>query len=164
VRLALVLAFVVAALTGWANSAAARGACSIAAAKAALAAHKLHDPGTNDPLAIIRPSQADGLNCFDFTRDGRVDMAVTVASGGTAGDIAFVVFRGTAAGWKVALARGGYKLLLARVGGDLVQTQPVYRPHDPNCCPTGGFDHTRWHWNGSRFVVARAWHDRTFRP
>jgi hypothetical protein len=91
-------------------------------------------------------------------------MAVKLFSGGTAGDVRFVVFRRTASGWRVALDRRGYKLGLVRVGGDLVQTQPVYRATDSNCCPTGGFDHTRWRWNGARFVAVRAWHDNRFRP
>jgi hypothetical protein len=89
---------------------------------------------------------------------------VTLFSGGTAGDIGFAVFRSTGTGWKLALARRGYKLGLTRAGADLVQNQPVYRKNDPNCCPTGGFDHARWHWNGSRFVVVRSWHDRRFTP
>ena len=59
---------------------------------------------------------------------------------------------------------GGYKVGLARLGGDLVTTQPVYSKNDPNCCPTGGFDHTRSHWNGKRFVVARAWRSKSFHP
>jgi hypothetical protein len=142
----------------------AGGPCSLSAAKRALAAHKVRNPAADDPNAKLLPSQADAVICFDFTRDRRVDMAVTIASGGTAGDIAFAVFRGSASGWSVALVKGGYKLGLARVGGDLVQTQPVYRPNDANCCPSGGFDHVRWRWNGSRFVVARSWHGRTFRP
>ena len=37
--------------------------------------------------------------CFDFTRDGRLDLAVTIASGGTAGDIGLVVFRATPGGF-----------------------------------------------------------------
>jgi hypothetical protein len=64
----------------------------------------------------------------------------------------------------VALKGGGYKLALARAGGDLVETQPVYTQNDPNCCPTGGFDHRRFHWNGTKFELARAWHTKTFRP
>jgi len=112
----------------------------------------------------VEPSQADVIICHDFTRDGRVDMAVTIASGGTAGDIAFVVFRRLGVGWKVALAQGGYKLGLYRVDGDLVSSQPVYRKNDPNCCPTGGFDHTRWHWNGTRFSSVRMYHTKSFTP
>ena len=91
-------------------------------------------------------------------------MAVTIASGGTAGDIGLVLFRRTASGWRVALARGGYKLGLFRKGADVVSSQPLYRKNDPNCCPTGGFDHVRYHWNGSRFAVARSYHTKSFRP
>ena len=112
----------------------------------------------------VSPSSADRVLCHDFTRDGRIDLAVTIASGGTAGDVGFAVFRATPGGWQVALARDGYKLGLFRAGGDLVSAQPVYRRNDPNCCPTGGFDHRRFHWNGKRFVVARSWHTRSYHP
>jgi hypothetical protein len=90
-------------------------------------------------------------------------MAVTLASGGTAGDVGWVVFVGGSHGYRLSLVRGGYKLGLARVGSDLVETDPVYKPSDPNCCPSGGFDHTRWHWDGARFRVARSWHDRSYK-
>jgi hypothetical protein len=113
--------------------------------------------------ARVDSKSADQVLCFDFTRDGRLDLAVTIASGGTAGDIGFAVFRSTAAGWHVALARDGYKLGLSRVGADLVSSQPVYRKNDPNCCPTGGFDHVRYHWTGTHFAIVRSWHTRSFR-
>jgi len=67
-------------------------------------------------------------------------------------------------GWQVALARNGYKVGLFRVGNDLASSQPVYKANDPNCCPSGGFDHQRFHWNGKRFVVARNWNTKTFHP
>jgi hypothetical protein len=117
-----------------------------------------------DTAVRVDPMSVDQVICFDFTHDGRTDLAVSIASGGTAGDIGFVVFRATPAGWKVALTGDGYKLGLARAGRDLVETQPVYRKNDPNCCPTGGFDHRRFQWNGAKFVVARSWHTKTFRP
>ncbi|HZQ64616.1 MAG TPA: hypothetical protein VFA66_05270 [Gaiellaceae bacterium] len=88
---------------------------------------------------------------------------MTIASGGTAGDIGLAVFRAIRGGWRVALLRDGYKLGLTRVGGDLVSSQPVYRTNDPNCCPTGGFDHVRFHWNGARFVTTRRWHTTSYR-
>jgi hypothetical protein len=47
--------------------------------------------------------------------------------------------------------------------GDLVSTHPIYRANGPNCCPTGGFDQERWHWNGSRFVRIRLWHTKSYR-
>jgi len=104
----------------------------------------------------------DTLICRDLTGDGRGDLAFTVFSGGTAGDIAWVVLRRTPTGWRVAyFRRNAYKVGLRRVGSDLVESQPVYRTNDPNCCPTGGFDHRRFRWNGRALVVVRRWHDRS---
>jgi hypothetical protein len=162
VRLLALVAVVLAATTAPAQ--AARGGCSRATARAAIALTHLRMTLLGDSATRVDPESADEVLCFDFTRDGRLDLAVTIASGGTAGDVGFAVFRGTASGWRVALARNGYKLGLFRVGGDLVSSQPVYRKNDPNCCPTGGFDHLRFHWNGVRFVVARNWHTKSFRP
>jgi hypothetical protein len=139
-------------------------ACNHAAGRAAIASTHLRMALLGDSPTRVDPNSADQILCYDFTRDGRLDLAVTIASGGTAGDIGFAVFRATRAGWSVALALDGYKLGIFRVGGDLVSSQPVYRKNDPNCCPTGGFDHRRHHWNGARFVVARSWHTKSFRP
>ena len=117
----------------------------------------------------LRPLVATVLNgggvatllCGDFTRDGRLDMTFTVFSGGTAGDTAWVALRRTPTGWRVAHRElQVYKVGLRRAGDDLVETQPVYRKNDPNCCPTGGFDHRRFHWNGRAFVVVRSWHTK----
>jgi hypothetical protein len=138
--------------------------CDVAAARQAIrSTHPRMTMLANTPVRVD-PASADQVLCFDFTRDGRTDLAVTIASGGTAGDIGFAVFRATAHGWRVALTHGGYKIGLYRLGGDLADSRPVYRKDDPNCCPTGGFDHVRYHWNGTRFVVARRWHTRSHRP
>lgn len=109
-------------------------------------------------LQAKHPASVDQVVCAGET------MGVTIASGGTAGDIAFVLFRRTATGWRVALTQGGYKLGLFRSGTDVVASQPVYRKNDPNCCPSGGFDHVRYRWNGTRFTVARRRHTKSFRP
>jgi hypothetical protein len=143
---------------------ATRSPCDLAAAKRAIATTHLRMKLLGDSTVRVAPSSADRVICHDFTRDGRTDIAVTIASGGTAGDVGFAVFRSTPTGRQVALARNGYRLGLFRVGGDLVSSQPIYEQSDPNCCPTGGFDHVRFHWNGRRFVVARSWHTRSFRP
>jgi len=132
--------------------------CGLAAAKAAIVRTHLKMQTIGDTPTRIAPSSADEVVCAGET------MAVSIASGGTAGDIGFVLFRLTTTGWRVALTRGGYKLGLFRVGGDLVSSQPVYRKNDPNCCPTGGFDHDRFHWDGARFAVARSYHTKTYRP
>jgi hypothetical protein len=106
----------------------------------------------------------DTLICRDLTGDGKLDMAFTVFSGGTAGDTAWVVLRQSGEGWRVAFRQlDVYKVGLTRAGRDLVESMPVYRRNDANCCPSGGFDHRRLHWNGRTFVVVRAWHDRKFR-
>ena len=158
------VAAVAATLTVAPAHAAERAQCNLAAAKRAIATTHPRMKLLGDRTVRISPSSADQVLCHDFARDGRVDITVTIASGGTAGDVGFAVFRSTPNGWQVALAWSGYKLGLFRVGGDLVSSQPVYRQNDPNCCPTGGFDHLRFHWNGKRFVVARSWHARSFKP
>jgi hypothetical protein len=160
----VLVALLLAAAAVTTNAEARDAACGPATARAAVKATHLRLKLLGDTAVRVDPKSVDQVICFDFTRDGRVDAAATIASGGTAGDIGYVVFRATAAGWRVALSGGGYKLGLARVGVDLVETQPVYRKNDPNCCPSGGFDHLRYHWNGSRFVQARSWHTKTFRP
>ena len=132
--------------------------CTIAAAKTVITRTHLKMQTIGDSATRVDPSSADELVCSGDT------MAVTIASGGTAGDIGFVLFRRTATGWRVALTRGGYKIGLFRAGADVVESQPVYRKNDPNCCPSGGFDHLRFHWNGTRFVAARSWHTKSFRP
>jgi hypothetical protein len=166
VRIALVLAAVVLGVAAAAVPVAGHGdaACSRATASAALKQVKPHITGLGDQQALVTPANADQLICFDFTRDGRGDLALTVASGGTAGDIGWIVLQRTGSGWRLAHSEGGYKVGLFRVGGDLVDSNPIYGKKDPNCCPTGGFDHERWHWNGSRFVRVRLWHTKSYKP
>lgn len=132
--------------------------CTVDAAKAAIVRSHLKMRMLGDSATHVDPNSVDELVCSGDT------MAVTIASGGTAGDIGLILFRRTAAGWRPELKRGGYKLGIFRAGADLDTSQPVYEKTDPNCCPTGGFDHVRWHWNGTRFAVARAWHTKRFKP
>ena len=139
-------------------------ACTLAQARAAVASAKPRIPGPANALVPVAPGSIDQVICFDFTRDGRTDLTMTVASGGTAGDVGWLVLRRTASGWRLALGRNGYKVGIFRLAGDVADSQPVYRSGDPNCCPTGGFDHRRYHWTGSRFVVVRTWHTTTYRP
>ncbi len=136
--------------------------CTRTAAASAIAAAPV--PRVVKELAADRSGGPNVLICRDLTRDGRTDMVVTLASGGTAGDLAWVAFVGTASGRRYAGFATGYKLGLVRAGSDLVETQPVYLDGDPNCCPTGGFEHRRLRWNGKRFAVIRRWHDDRFGP
>jgi hypothetical protein len=136
--------------------------CTQAAAKAAI----LVAPA----LRSLRPTMTNGggvdrLICRDLTGDGKADLAATIYSGGTAGDIAWVAFRQAQGRWVLALRElDQYKVGLFAAGADLVDSQPIYRKTDPNCCPSGGFDHRRFHWNGSRFAIVRRWHDTHYHP
>jgi hypothetical protein len=137
----------------------AAGLCQPAAAKAQILSLRPLRPLIS---TVQNGGGVDTLICHDFTGDGRIDMAFTVFSGGTAGDTAWVVLRRAGAGWRVAFRHlDAYKVGLTRAGSDLVESMPVYRRNDPNCCPTGGFDHRRLRWNGRTFVVLRGWHGRS---
>ena len=158
---AVAVAALLAAAAATSVAGAGGASCSRAVAKAAIVRARPHIPSLANGTMLVTPGMADALICFDFTGDGRTDLAVTVASGGTAGDIGWFVLVRTRTGWRVALTQGGYKVGLFRLGRDLVDSQPVYRKNDPNCCPTGGFDHTRFRYVGHRFVaVARRHTDR----
>ena len=164
VRSLAAVVVVLAAVAAGSAAPARAAACTTVQARAAVASAKPHVPSLAGGTVPVAPASIDQVLCFDLTRDGRMDLAFTVASGGTAGDIAWVALVRTASGWRTAHAQGGYKIGLFRVGGDLVDSQPIYRKNDPNCCPTGGFEHRRWHWNGSRLVDARAWRTGSYRP
>lgn len=160
-RVLLIVLLACLAATVTANAATA---CNVAAAKAAIrATHPKMALLSGSPVAVD-PASVDRVLCYDFTRDGRTDMAVTIASGGTAGDVGILVFRATPSGSAVALKRPGYKVGLFRVGGDVVTSQPIYKAKDPNCCPTGGFAHDRYRWRGRRFVLLRSYHAKTYKP
>ncbi|HEY8028231.1 MAG TPA: hypothetical protein VIE38_01850 [Gaiellaceae bacterium] len=133
-------------------------ACSTQAAMAAIVRQHPKVKDNANEMVPVDPKSIDGLVCTDDT------MAIALASGGTAGDVGFVLFHRTSSGWRVARTEGGYKIGVFKLGGDVQVVQPIYRFNDPNCCPTGGFEHVRFHWNGSRFVVGRSWHTRNFRP
>ena len=143
----------------------ASGTCSLKAAEAAVVASSLPQGWKDEARHKYGPNEGlESVACRDFTRDGKTDMEATFFSGGTAGDVAWVVFVRRGNAWVLALARlHDYKLSLAFPGSDIVETQPVYRKGDANCCPTGGFDHRKFHWNGTKFVLARFWHNKTYK-
>ncbi len=154
----------VAVVAATASAPAGAASCSRATAKAAVKQAKPHIRSLANTSMLVTPAMVDEVLCFDFTSDGKSDLAVTVASGGTAGDIGWVALMRTGSGWRTIHAGSGYKLGLFRLGNDLSDTDPVYRKDDPNCCPTGGFDHQRWHWNGTRMLRVRVWHTKSYRP
>lgn len=165
-RLIALLAAAAAFSVAGAGSAGAAAACSKKAAVAAVVASSLPQHWKDEALHKYGPIEGlQGVTCREFTRDGKVDMALSFYSGGTAGDVAWVVFRRVGTGWKLALARlKNYKQSLTFRGSDIVENQPVYRTGDANCCPSDGYNHRQFHWNGSKFLIARFWHTKSYTP
>ncbi len=97
--------------------------------------------------------------CGDFTGDGVPDMIFQATWGASAFTSVAVAREGD--GWRLALTRQGMPLLPFK--GDVIASKKVLRPNDPNCCPTGGWDHERLHWSdGSLRVVDRFHTDDVF--
>jgi hypothetical protein len=160
-RPALVPSLLGAALLITPNAAAAPSPCTKAAARQAI---------RTAPAAASLRATLDGpfariaqLWCRDVTRDGRGDMTVTVSGGGTADVVGWAVFRTVGATRRLVLVRSGHQHVRLRVTrrAELWEQYPVYRPRDPGCCPTGGYENRRFRWTGSRFVVARRWRTAT---
>ncbi len=93
----------------------------------------------------------------ELTGTGELDAVVPIASGGTLGDVAFLVLAPGEGGVTKTLLRGEptgqFGLAVAVEGGKLVMTEPVYGPEDPECCPTQ-LKNTTYAWNGAEFIVA----------
>lgn len=93
------------------------------------------------------------VRCGDITNDGHADGLFTLASGGTAGDTRFGVFRGRADGSPGALVlwRPGYKVGVARRNRRSFEVlQPHYAADDANCCPSS-YRLRRFTWTGRHF-------------
>jgi len=92
----------------------------------------------------------------DLTGAGREDAVIPISSGGTLGDIGFLVLAPASGGGATTLlkvvpsdARG---LAVDVVAGALVMTEPVPGPDDPECCPSQ-LRKTTYAWNGATFAV-----------
>jgi dipeptidyl aminopeptidase/acylaminoacyl peptidase len=96
--------------------------------------------------------------CVDFSHDGRADLLVLFDGRGSGGVLGWAAFQRTSRDWKPVLSRNGGHIGVRSVAGDLIETQPVYRKHDANCCPTGGLAHRRYGWDGDRLRLDRIWH------
>jgi len=163
-RTPVVLALVATAVAAASAAPAGAASCTVAQARTAVAAAKPRIPGETGAKVLVDPKSIDKVLCYDFTRDGSTDLAMSVASGGTAGDVGWLVLQRTASGWRLAIGQNGYKVGLFRAGGDVVISQPIYKKQDPNCCPTGGFAHDRYRWNGTRFALVRSYKSTSHAP
>jgi hypothetical protein len=115
-------------------------------------------------VADVKQALADANSQFDETRvvyaaltgTGQTDAVVPIASGGTLGDVAFLVLAPDDSGGAKTLLKGkptGQSgLAVAVVGGKLVMTEPVPGPDDPECCPSQ-LKKTTYAWDGTAFIV-----------
>jgi hypothetical protein len=130
--------------------------CTLASARAAIRTTKPRVPSLDGGTAPADAAYADNVVCFGGA------MAVSIASGGTAGDVAWIGFAPAGGGWRPVKAVGGYKLGLFLYHDELEVVLPVYRRSDPNCCPTGGFERAYYKFDGKRVVVTELLHTKTF--
>lgn len=140
--------------------AAKRQACSVLTARDRILASTLPQ-AVKDSVGGAGGGGVDRIICRDATADHIPDMTVLVSSGGAARVTAWVVFRARKTSWQLVLRRLNlYRASVSRVKGDLVETVAVLRKTDQPCCPTGGHEHTRFHWKSNRFVALRSWHTK----
>jgi hypothetical protein len=90
----------------------------------------------------------------DMDGDGVEEAAITLNSGGTAGNIGFLVYRQASPAPRLTAWHGGYKLGLETEGGRLVVRQALYAGWEPNCCPSGFSRDTYELRNGQLILVA----------
>ena len=95
----------------------------------------------------------------DLTGDGREEAVVPVSSGGTLGNLAYLVFTLRGGSPNVVLtrtidktSRSGLKMEME--DGRLVELVGEYGPEDPLCCPTY-LRKTYFRWDGSALQVER---------
>jgi hypothetical protein len=90
----------------------------------------------------------------DLTGNGADEAVVPISSGGTGGNVAYAVFgyRGGNLEELLVVRPEAGRVTVAVEDGLLVDTQPVYAPEDPLCCPSQ-LRHTYYRWDGSEFVV-----------
>ena len=99
----------------------------------------------------------------DLTDDNVEEAVVPITSGGTAGNVAYVVLTplepDSAQSLLSGSASSGGGLALAVADGDLVVTEPVFGPDDAECCPSQ-LQHTTYAWDGEALTVD----DQTVEP
>lgn len=112
-----------------------------------------------DVVAMIADTEtqlvAGNVIYADVTGDGAAEAIVPLSSGGTLGDIAFLVLTPVDGGTKMLLkekAKGDGGLTLLVEDGKLRLTEPVAGPDDPFCCPSY-LRHTTYAWNGAALAV-----------
>jgi hypothetical protein len=91
----------------------------------------------------------------DVTRDDADEAVVPISSGGTLGDVGFLVLTPVGGGVRTLLDQfpsAGGGLAVSVEGGNVVMTQPEPGPDDPECCPSF-LRVTTFAWDGAALAV-----------
>jgi hypothetical protein len=91
----------------------------------------------------------------DLTDDDEDEAVVPLSSGGTLGDVGFLVLQLTDGAVEPLLTvtpESGGGLSVSISGGQLVSVEPVPGPDDPECCPSS-LRTTVYGWDGEDLVV-----------
>ena len=92
----------------------------------------------------------------DVNGDGIDDAVVPIGSGGTLGNVAFVVLSPTQDGTFELLrevpSQSGGGVALDVVEGKILMIEPVFGPDDPECCPSL-LRMTTYAWNGAAIAI-----------
>lgn len=91
----------------------------------------------------------------DVNGDGVEEAVVPAASSGTLGYLGFTVLALNDDSTEALLTEtaAGAGMGVEVSGGDIIETQPVPGPDDPECCPSM-LKRTTYSWNGNELVVA----------
>jgi hypothetical protein len=97
------------------------------------------------------------VSCVEVTGKDP-DLEFDVGTGGSAGFEAWAVYRKLSGRWRFAAwGPGPGPIPIGFFHGDVIETIGIYGPDDPMCCPSDGYDHYDFHWNGRGFVRVRLW-------
>jgi len=96
--------------------------------------------------------QLDQIVYGDFDTDCAEEAAIPLFSGGTAGNVGFLVYDNGAPPPTLAASGSGYKLGVGVEGDLLVVSNALYNGWEPNCCPSGrAYD--RYHLAGTSLTL-----------
>jgi hypothetical protein len=100
---------------------------------------------------------SDSIVYGDVTGDKREEAAVPIDSGGSLGNVAFLVFSQRAGAPSLILTRtldSSSGIVMQVEGGKLIETRGEFGPEDPFCCPSK-LRKTSFRWDGSLLQVER---------
>jgi hypothetical protein len=120
-------------------------------------------PVATNPGAFL---SSDQILCMNLTGSGRQDLVATVWDAMNHGAHYWAAWRNAGSKWVLIAFSGnccsiephkfgmGLTVKQTAASGQFVVSQPIYRPKDPACCPSGGIVMARWAWSRGAIRVA----------